>query len=276
MDFNSKLYISNYPDLKHLKTHKQAVYHYNRFGKKEGRVDYNLNIVNIIKTKFNNNNVYAHCMYASKKNKICFIFTPRSGCTVTIKCFLDLNNLLQDLESKKHMGKMYVHYYRHMILEKKIETINIDKLKNDNYNFIKFIVNPYLRAVSIFTFIKHNLSFKEFLKQINILKLSEYEKFHIHQQYISDEEKYINKYIKIDKIDEIYKINDFEINPNNYTSVHHSQRKNIITFCGDIPKNKLQLPQNYKYMYDDEIKKLVENLYKKDIEYYNYTFEELN
>ena len=35
--FNWKVYLNNNPDLKHLKTQQQAVNHYNRFGKKEGR-----------------------------------------------------------------------------------------------------------------------------------------------------------------------------------------------------------------------------------------------
>jgi len=36
--FDWKVYISNYPDLSHLKTELEAIRHYNRFGKNEGRV----------------------------------------------------------------------------------------------------------------------------------------------------------------------------------------------------------------------------------------------
>ena len=59
--FNWKVYLNNYPDLKHLKTQQQAVNHYNRFGKKEGRtykpLNKPLNITNITNiTNFLNKN----------------------------------------------------------------------------------------------------------------------------------------------------------------------------------------------------------------------------
>jgi hypothetical protein len=60
-------------------------------------------------------------------------------------------------------------------------------------------------------------------------------------------------------------------------SNHHGKKiNNFTSFCGDLPKHKIYeyLPKSYKYFYDDEIRALVEQYYKLDIEKYGYKFED--
>lgn len=73
------------------------------------------------------------------------------------------------------------------------------------------------------------------------------------------------------------KINDgtiYLIDANKYTSVHHGIKIDNNEFCGDIAKDIIntKLPKNYKNFYDNEIKILVDILYKDDIEKYGFNF----
>jgi len=36
------------------------------------------------------NNIYSNLWYTCNINKICISFTPRGGCSVSFKCYLDL------------------------------------------------------------------------------------------------------------------------------------------------------------------------------------------
>ena len=215
------------------------------------------------------------------KNKICITFTPRGGCSIAFQQFLDLNDLLND--GLKYNN--FIHFYRTQILLPNIKVCDIYSLIEKKYTFVKFIMNPYIRAVSIYRAqTSHNLSFREYLKQLignNIDYFNGNDKYHFHPQYIDGEENVITKYIKIDK-KEIFEITLFDaslytLDVNKYTSIHHGQKNiNNTTFCGDLPQNIINknLPQNYKYFYDDEIKKMVETFYKKDIDYYGYSFDD--
>jgi hypothetical protein len=148
-------------------------------------------------------------------------------------------------------------------------------------------MNPYIRAVSIYRAqTSHNLSFRKYLIELVNNKIDYFndnDKFHLTQQYIDKEENIITKYIKIDK-NEKFQITLFDntkyiLDVNRYSSVHHGKKnKDNETFCGDLPKNIVNnnLPKSYKYFYDDEIRKMVETFYKKDIEHYDYSFDDFD
>jgi len=234
----------------------------------------------ICKTNYGTS-IYEDLFYCDNKNKICFTFTPRGGCSIVFQQYLDLIGLLKDgLDYNP-----FIHYYRVEILNPNIEHIDINKLIQQQFTFIKFIINPYIRAVSIFwAQTSHNLSFREYLYQLINNKVDYFndnDKYHYNQQYIDGEENIITKYVKIDKY-EIFDIRLFDgtlytLDVNKYTSSHHSKKNNNNTkFCGDLPRIEVfeNLPKIYKYMYDDEIKNMVETFYKKDIEHYGYSFED--
>ena len=223
---------------------------------------------------------YGDLWYVDKLNKLCFTFTPRGGCSISFQCYLDLLGLLKDgLDYNS-----FIHIYRLEVFNKNVETIPINKLCMEGYLFIKFIINPYIRAVSIFRAqTSHNLSFREYLKQLvnnEIDYFNNNDKYHLHQQYINGEEIVINKYICIDKYEthtvKLHNGEDYVIDVNKYTSIHHGKKTPNRNFCGDVPKNEInkKLPCSYKFFYDDEIKELVETYYKDDIEKYRFSFDD--
>jgi hypothetical protein len=162
---------------------------------------------------------------------------------------------------------------------------DINKLIEQKYTFVKFIMNPYIRAVSIYRCCtSNNLSFREYLKELVNNKIDYYndnDRYHYHPQYIDGEENIITKYIKIDK-NETYQIRLFDgtlymLDVNKYSSIHHGVKNiNNTTFCGDIPRDIINknLPKTYKYFYDDEIRKMVEDFYKLDIQNYDFSFDD--
>jgi hypothetical protein len=243
----------------------------------------NTNLINNIKkkqvgnTSFGNH-AYSKIWYTDDKNKLCLTFSPRGGCSICFQQYLDLVGLLEDgLNFNK-----FIHNYRG-IFHHEIPYKNINDLIKEKYTFIKFIMNPYIRAVSIYRTTEYNLSFREYLKQLVSNKIDHYStnaKYHLHPQYIKGEEKIITKYIKINE-NETYLINLHDGTPylldvNKYSSVHHGKRNiDNINFCGDIPRDIINknLPKNYRHFYDDEIKNLVDTFYKDDIEKYGFNFD---
>ena len=223
--------------------------------------------------------------YVDNKNKLCITFTPRGGCSITVMQYLDLIGLLSDGLN----FAPFIHEYRSFKLFHKY--INIDELISEKYTFVKFIMNPYIRAVSSYRWgdWAGELSFRQYLIKLINNKISHFDennvfkndnKLHIDPQYIDGEENIITKYIKINE-NETYDItlDDgtlYTLDANRYISCHHGH-KNITNadFCGDTPRGIVNdnLPASYKYFYDDEIKKLVETFYKNDVDKYGFTFE---
>jgi hypothetical protein len=221
---------------------------------------------------------YSFC-YVDTKNKIGITFTPRGGCSISFQQYLDLLGLLED-------GLNYhpfIHTYRCNLFIQNIPSIPIDELINQKYLFIKCIINPYIRAVSIYRMqTSHNLSFREYLKQLvnnQIDYFNDNEKYHLEKQYISGEENIINKYIRINENEtcmiQLHNGEDYLVDVNRYTSGHHGKKTFNTSFCGDISKDQVNecLPSSYKYFYDDEIKQIVETYYKDDIEKYGFSFD---
>ena len=239
----------------------------------------NISKKNLSKTKYGNS-IYSDLFYCDNENKICISFTPRGGCSISFQQYLDLIGLLKEgLDYNS-----FIHTYRCDIFDPNVEFINIDELIKKQFIFIKFIMNPYIRAVSIFRAqTSHNLSFREYLKQL-INNETDYfndnDKYHYHQQYIPGEEQIITKYIKIDK-NETFEIKlsngtPYNLYVNKYTSCHHGIKFDNTIFCGDLLKDDINesLPKSYKYFYDEEIKKMVDTYYKQDIENYEYSFDD--
>lgn len=242
---------------------------------------YNDHIIkaNVGYTKYGNS-LYNDLWYCDTKNKLCITFTPRGGCSIAFQQYLDLVGLLND---GLNYDSSHIHLYRGMVFVHQLNYIDINDLISDKYTFVKFIMNPYIRAVSIYRMYPHNLSFREYLKKHrnNTLDFNESYYYHSQLQYIDGEENIITKYVKIDKY-EIFQItlSDgtlYNLDANKYTSPHHGDKhSNNCLFSGDLPKNEvyINLPKSHKYFYDDDIRQMVETIYKKDIEYYGYTFDD--
>jgi len=239
----------------------------------------NIKTKNISVTKYGNSR-YSELFYCDNVNKICITFTPRGGCSISFQQYLDLIGLLKD-------GLNYnpfIHVYRSDLFLPNVKYINIDEIIEQQFTIVKFIMNPYIRAVSIFRAqTSHNLSFRQYLKQLinnEIDYFNQNDKYHYHQQYITGEEKIITKYIRIDKNEtfEIELSNGtlYNLDVNKYSSCHHGKKTEYKEFCGDLLKDDVNkmLPISYKYFYDEEIKEMVDAYYKEDIENYGYSFDD--
>jgi transcriptional regulatory protein LevR len=177
----------------------------------------------------------------------------------------------------------FIHKFRCDIFINNIPFIPINKLFNQKYTFIKFIMNPYIRAVSIFrSQTSHNLTFRQYLHQLvnnQIQYFNANDIFHLQPQYLPNEEAVITKYIKINENEKytvkLHEGTNYEIDVNKYTSIHHGKKTDFNEFCGDMLKDEInkQLPQSYKCFYDDEIKNLVHTFYKNDVDKYKFTFD---
>ena len=226
------------------------------------------------------NHMYSNLWYVCHKNKICITFSPRGGCSIAFKQFLDLVGLLKDGESYNP----FIHEYR-CTFNHCFKPCEIQTLIDTNYTFIKFIMNPYIRAVSIYRAQEsNNLSFREYLKQLVNNKceyFTDNDKFHMYPQYINGEETVITKYIKINE-NETFQIKlvdetIYTLDVNKYTSSHHGVRTETTVFCGDLPRVVINenLPKSYKHFYDNEIKEMVDLYYADDIKHYEFTFDDM-
>jgi hypothetical protein len=187
----------------------------------------------------------------------------------------------------------WIHRYRIDILTPLVPRFKKEQLARDGYTFIKFVMNPYRRAVSCFHIHHHkphrsDFTFKTYLKK----RLSdpeyfdEIDKSHHAPQYEEKEEKYIHKYICIHR-NETYTLTKedgttFVIDPNRFNSIHHVAKHANKPEQADwswpdvLVKDAVNaMPAKYKCFYDTETKKLVEQLYHDDIVMYPFmSFEE--
>ena len=160
-----------------------------------------------------------------------------------------------------------------------------DNIILDNkYLKIKFVRNPYTRAISsyIHYVIFYNDNIISFFDFLNNLNNNSY-KYDIHytsqHHLLEKQQKIYNEIIKIENIhSEIERINKkYNINLEyNSVSNHHSIKKlDEKKYVGYIKYSNIKNIPSYRYFYDDErIKQLVYDIYKIDINLYNYTFEE--
>ena len=244
-----------------------------------------MNYINNIKNKLVSHTSYktgpySTLWYNDDLNKVCITFTPRGGCSVSFQQYLDLVGLLSD--GFKYDN--FIHKYRSNIFIPNIKYKPMKELIDNNYTIIKFIMNPYIRAVSIYRVQQsHNLSFREYLKQLvnnetKYFNLSD--RVHLHPQYIDGEEKFITKYIKINENEKYtIKLKNNELytfDTSKFTSIHHGKKSDNTNFVGDLKKDIVNqnLPKSYKFFYDDEIKSLVDIFYKNDVEKYKFNFED--
>lgn len=211
----------------------------------------------------------------NKNKKIIIDWSAKAGCTNIVTMFFKYIDLYKKFYLK---NPIHIHNERtNYILKNKIDDsflINTDYLK------LKFVRNPYSRAVSSYLHLSiNNLSFYEFL--LNLFN-NKYE-YNIHyasqHHLLEKKQKIYNEIVKIENIDsEIERINTKYNIKLEYSSVsnHHSQKDlSEKKYVGYIKYTNIKNIPSYTYFYDDEkIKQLVYDIYKIDINLYNYTFEE--
>ena len=229
-------------------------------------------------------------LYGDSKRKIAYIMNPRAGCSVCFQFYL--NSINPQLLKHANDYNSFIHAYREDILQKHIVKKKINDLINENYKFIKFVVNPYQRAVSSFRMIfncnnknckKYDLTFNEFYRNLlnkqNLHLFDHNEISHTRPQYIKYEEKVKPIIYRIDKDkNKTINVNGLNINLNSLISPHHSKRNNETTNqkLHDIPRRDINkyLPKKYNKIYTPLNKILIDKYYKDDILYGPYTIND--
>lgn len=223
------------------------------------------------------------------KTRKCIIdWSPKSGCTVVKKMWFDRMGVLEQALCKTN----WVHDFMPTYFKKFGGQVTQADLESDFFIKIKYVRNPYARAVSSFMhvaktkLIQHfpaDMNFRDFLHLIPE-RLDELGSGHWAVQNKYPEIIY-DEIIKIENIhDKTERLNKkYNLNLNSdRTSGHHSLDLNHekINDAFNIPADAIKtlirdnskpLP-TYDSFYNDEIKQMVDEFYGIDIESYQYEF----
>lgn len=214
----------------------------------------------------------------NENKKIIIDWSAKAGCTNIVTMFFKYIDLYKNFNLKNPID---IHDKRLEYLKKNMVTDNI--MLDNKYLKIKFVRNPYTRAISSYIHYvivyNNNISFFDFLNNLNNNKYK-YDIHYASQHHLLEKKQEIyNEIVKIENINsEIERINTkYNIKLEYYPlSNHHSQKKLYEKkYVGYIKYLNIKNIPSYRYFYDDErIKQLVYDIYKIDINLYNYTFEE--
>jgi len=223
-------------------------------------------------------------MFLSKKinsilinhnKKIIIDWSAKSNCTNIVIMFFKYINLYEKMIIN---NPLEIHNYREKYI--KNNYICKDLLLDSEYLKIKFVRNPYSRAISSYLHLSiSNISFYEFL--LNLYNRNYPYNIHYYNQHHSLEvdKKIYNEIIKIENIDsEIERLNNkYKINLiyENHASHQINKSLNNNDYVGYKKFKDIKSIPPYKYFYDDDkIKNLVIYVYGFDMILYNYTFQE--
>jgi len=211
-------------------------------------------------------------------SKVVFGWTPKAGCTVVIKMFLDQCGLLEEALA----FYTWVHDFRWSVLEQ------VECPPHNTLVRIKFVRNPYSRAVSSYFAVAYHrhlfgmfdsmdhLSFETFLKYLASGNATW--DHHFDKQFCQGET--YHEIIHLEKMDEeIPRLNQmYGLQLKwKFTSSHHFPKDHTMKTdyqgANDFSKNRDPVG-SYKAFYNEENRKLVESIYADDFIHYGYTYED--
>lgn len=221
------------------------------------------------------------------ENKIIMIFTPRAACTLACNIFFEHMDLRETFDKS-----VWIHKYRQAYRP----WANDHIFSSPEFTKIKFIRNPYKRAVSSYLYAmidypqERKFSFYGFIKCLKVGAFCSDILYHCLSQYSPIYEKYTDHYVRVEYIEDDLKCIDKEystefvkayhkINVEEHNVSHKdSKNKEIQEFIGQTSYNDLLKKFNnphadYKYYYNDEVRAMVEKVYAQDCERYGYEFD---
>lgn len=197
----------------------------------------------------------------SEKYKWIYLKFPRTAGTSLLRGTLEKN-----CNYSKH-----IFYYSSNIMVRKKFLSWINNIKNEHlkeYFIFTIVRNPYDRLVSAWRYIylfarKENISFDNFVKNKMISKMYTSEASG-HWSLMSDLVECDNRLIT------------------NYIGKYEDLDNSCKEICKNINFKIKKLPvinklehEHYSKYYTPELRQIVENVYRKDIELFNYSFEEI-
>ena len=223
-------------------------------------------------------------------NKFIFIWIPKNAGTTISSCLQDLHMCRgKDLitsYSQKHESdlkdKILQGLHEHNILSfghvdifnlKKYE-INLDFSKITTFAVIR---NTYSRAVSLYTYILRDIA--SWVDKYNILPASALQSFSHFINYIHDNERdpvgfynCLNLSFTQCQTDWLNGSVDFLLDFDNIKLEINNLAKNTGIKVQNIPHKNCSNKDNYKKYYDSDTKKIVESVFKNDLEYFHHIF----
>lgn len=179
-----------------------------------------------------------------------------------------------------------------ILVHKIASQYKIEKIPENSKDIIKiqFIRNPYYRVVSAFLHLRnYDLSLYNFLIHLRNFLNGQSQNYHI---IPNNDRRFISHYIlqkdntnydytsKVENLtQDIFNINKlYKLNLHYNKKKYNDRQKNVIKSKKDYIYEKLDiyksnLPNNYIYFYNSEIKQLVYNIYKEDIDYFDYDID---
>lgn len=224
-------------------------------------------------------------VYNKNKSNYKFIidWTPKAGCTVICKIFFDYMDEL----NKALNYSSWIHDYREKYYYANYGRVNNNQLLSNNFIKIKFVRNPYSRAVSSYIhvmktrlkklFNNEDMSFYTFLLYLKQKKYPNNSHYCLQNIDLEKNNNIFNHIIKIENLEEeINNLNKlYNLNLNyDYTSTHHIKKINKKIDVSDVKFSQITEIPNYNNFYSKKTKDLVDEIYKPDIIRYNYTFDE--
>ena len=217
------------------------------------------------------------------------------------KTYLIYKNLLLFSISHKCGSTSFLKYFYPNLNEgsdKINNTLHNYRIKNSINYFdstkitIKLVRNPYTRIISsFFHFIKSgiNISFIVFLKKLKIFAFNNFKNLNNDELFLNErlnelfyniyEDKKFDHIIKLENLhNDIKNLNNkynLNLNLKKYNLNVRKKTTSIKDFDYINTETKYyinNLPNNYEVFYNNETKLLVTEIYKKDIEFYNYIF----
>lgn len=213
-------------------------------------------------------------MPLSRKYNALYVHIPKTGGTFITNNVLKMGN---KPGKEKGLGEYNFFGYFNNIEYNHLTSLEIKKIIGDAFNSyysFAFVRNPFDKVVSEFFYLKKtqndnigllkNKNFKEFIKDL-------YNKFHLidtQPQYI------INHYIPQYKF-VMDKDNEIMVNfLGKFENFSQDIKKIMKTLNINVPIIKLNatIHKHYTHYYDKETIKMVEEMYKKDLELFNYVY----
>ena len=150
------------------------------------------------------------------------------------------------------------------------------KYFNNTYFSFAVVRNPFARLVSEYhycknqysRFIKNTNSFKEFVYELRDkfnYVLSNKEKDHLYVSHYLPQYLFTHNYRKIQIVEKIYKLEELNENWKEITEILNIDKELI-----KVEKNSSKFKYNYKDYYDNDLKKIVYELYHDDFEIFKY------
>lgn len=204
----------------------------------------------------------------SHKYKFAFLHLPKCAGSTIMKSFGRCWNDKRYKNGHPHLTTTDTHYSLH-----RSDTIRVD-LDINEYKLFTFVRNPYSRIVSAFFYLRDtNLRYRQDRHYRNTHNLQE-----MNFSEFVKEKLLIAKYPHFDGIVDKY-IKSEDLEKFDFIGKTENMQTDCDLVCDIIKRPKRILPhdnksehKHYTEYYDDESRKIVANIYAKDIEYFDYEF----